>query len=73
MNDAQRATLAALRKDYEGRGVDVHGFDGEDDVVQVIVFGRITGAEIRVHRIAPDGRVSEDEATPEPRSRRSRR
>ena len=70
MNDAQRASLAALQKDYEGRGVDVHGFDGEGDVVQVIVYGRITGAEIRVHLIGPDGR---DETTPAPRSPRSRR
>ena len=68
MNDAQRASLAALQKDYEGRGVDVHGFDGQDDLVQVIVYGRITGAEIREHLIGPDGRL--DETTPAPQSRR---
>ena len=39
--------------------MDVHGFDGEGDVVQVIVYGRITGAEIRVHLIGPDGRLDE--------------
>lgn len=63
MNDAQRAGLATLRSRYGERGVDVHGFEGKDDAIHVIVYGRITGAEIAVHTIALDGRI-DDEAPP---------
>ena len=61
MNDAQRAALATLRNRYADRGVDIHGFDGERDVMHVIVYGRITGAEVAVHTIALDGHVDEEE------------
>ncbi len=60
MNDAQRARLATLRDRYGERGMDVHGLEGDDDVLHVIVYGRITGAEITVHTIALDGHVEED-------------
>jgi limonene-1,2-epoxide hydrolase len=57
MNDAQRARLATLRDRYSERGMDVHGFDGDDNLLHVIVYGRITGAEIEVHTIALDGQL----------------
>jgi hypothetical protein len=60
MNDAQRARLAALRDGYRERGMDVHGFDGDDNLIHVIVHGRITGAEIAVHTIALDGHLDEE-------------
>ena len=60
MNDAQRACLATLRDRYRERGMDVYGFDGDDDTLRVIVYARITGAEIAVHRIALDGQVEEE-------------
>jgi hypothetical protein len=60
MNDAQRARLAALRDRYRERGMDVHGFDGDDNLLHVVVYGRITGAEVAVHTIALDGHVDED-------------
>jgi len=61
MNDAQRARLASLRDRYGERGMDVHGFEGGDNQLHVIVYGRITGAEVAVHTIALDGHVTEDE------------
>jgi hypothetical protein len=61
MNDAQRARLASLRDRYGERGMDVHGFDADDNKLHVIVYGRITGAEIAVHTIALDGHMIEDE------------
>ena len=61
MNDAQRAALATLRKRYSQRGMDVHGYDGDDDALHVIVYGRITGAEVTVHTIALDGHTEEQE------------
>jgi hypothetical protein len=67
MNDAQRARLANLRERYRERGMDVHGFEGNDDVLHVVVYGRITGAEVAVHTIAFDGRVTE-EASSDPRA-----
>jgi hypothetical protein len=60
MNDAQRARLAALQDRYRERGMDVHGFDGDDNVLHVVVYGRITGAEVAVHTIAVDGHVDEE-------------
>jgi hypothetical protein len=60
MNDAQRARLAALRDRYGVRGMDVHGFDGDNNLLHVVVYGRITGAEIAVHTIALDGHVDEE-------------
>jgi hypothetical protein len=65
MNDAQRARLAALRDRYRERGMDVHGFDGDDNLLHVVVYGRITGAEVTVHTIALDGHLDE-EAEPDP-------
>ena len=65
MNDAQRARLAALRDRYRERGMDVHGFDGDDDLLHVVVYGRITGAEVAVHSIALDGHVDDDDAQPD--------
>jgi hypothetical protein len=64
MNDAQRAALATLRTRYGQRGVDIHGFEREDNTMHVIVYGRITGAEVAVHTIALDGRIH-DEAAPD--------
>jgi len=61
MNDAQRARLASLRDRYGERGMDVHGFDGGDNKIHVIVYGRITGAEVAVHTITLDGHVTEDD------------
>ena len=61
MNDAQRAALATLRKRYSQRGMDVHGYDGDDNALHVIVYGRITGAEVTVHTIALDGHTEEQE------------
>jgi hypothetical protein len=58
MNDAQRAQLAALRDRYRERGMDVHGFDEDDSLL--LVYGRITGAEIAVHTVALDGHMDED-------------
>ena len=60
MNDLQRARLAALRDRYRERGMDVHGFDGDDNLIHVIVYGRITGAETAVHTIALDGHLDEE-------------
>jgi len=60
MNDAQRTHMAALRDRYRQRGMDVHGFDGEDNLLHVVVYGRITGAEIAVHTIALDGHMGEE-------------
>ena len=60
MNDAQRARLATLRNRYGKRGMDVHGFDGDDNLLHVIVYGRITGAEVAVHTIALDGHLDEE-------------
>jgi hypothetical protein len=60
MNEAQQARLAVLRDRYSQRGMDVHGFDGDDNMLHVIVYGRITGAEIATHTIAPDGHVDEE-------------
>jgi hypothetical protein len=60
MNDAQRARLAALRDGYRERGMDVHGFDGDDNLLHVVVYGRITGAEVAVHTIALDGHLDDD-------------
>ena len=60
MNQAQRARLATLRDRYRARGMDVHGFDGDDNLLHVIVYGRITGAEIAVHTIALDGHMDEE-------------
>ena len=60
MNDAQRARLATLRDRYRERGTDVHGFDGGDNLLHVVVYGRITGAEIAVHTIALDGHVDQE-------------
>jgi hypothetical protein len=60
MDDAQRARLATLRDRYRERGMDVHGFDAGDNLPHVIVYGRITGAEIAVHTIALDGHVDEE-------------
>jgi hypothetical protein len=57
MNDVQRARLAALRDRYRERGMDVHGFDGDDNLLHVVVYGRITGAEVAVHTIALDGHI----------------
>jgi hypothetical protein len=57
MNDAQRARLATLRDRYGERGMDVHGFEGDNNMLHVIVYGRITGAEIAVHTIALDGHM----------------
>jgi hypothetical protein len=65
MNDAQRAALANLQTRYAHRGVDVHPFEGQDNTMHVIVYGRITGAEVAVHAIALDGHI-DDEATPDP-------
>ena len=67
MNEAQRAALAALRNRYSERGMDVHGFEGDDHAMHVIVYGRITGAEVAVHTIALDGHLDE-EARPAPTS-----
>ena len=39
--------------------MDVHGFDREDNLLHVVVYGRITGAEIEVHTIALDGRMDD--------------
>ena len=64
MNDAQRLRMAALRDRYRERGMDVHGFDGDDNLLHVIVYGRITGAEVAVHTIALDGHLDE-EASPD--------
>ena len=64
MNDAQRTRLATLRDHYRPRGMDVHGFDGDDDLLHVVVYGRITGAEIEAHTIAPDGSM-DDEPRPD--------
>jgi hypothetical protein len=61
MNEVQRARLAALRDRYRERGMDVHGFDGDDNLLHVVVYGRITGAEVAVHTIALDGHIDEDE------------
>ena len=61
MNELQRARLAALRDRYRERGMDVHGFDGDDNLLHVVVYGRITGAEVAVHTIALDGHIDEDE------------
>ena len=44
--------------------MDVHGFDGDDNLLHVIVYGRITGAEVAVHTIALDGHLDE-EASPD--------
>jgi len=63
MNDAQQAALATLRARYGQRGVDIHGFEREGNVMHVIVYGRITGAEVAVHTIALDGHIV-DEAAP---------
>jgi hypothetical protein len=60
MNEAQRARIATLRDRYGERGMDVHGFDGDDNLLHVVVYGRITGAEIAVHSIALDGRMDEE-------------
>jgi hypothetical protein len=61
MNEAQRARLATLRDRYRERGMDVHGFDGDDNLLHVVVYGRITGAEVAVHTIALDGVIAEDQ------------
>ena len=58
MNDAQRASLAALRRDYEGRGVDVDGFDGEDDLVQGSLRP-LPAPRSGCTSIAPHGRLAE--------------
>jgi hypothetical protein len=60
MNEAQRARLPTLRDRYGERGMDVHGLDGDDNLLHVIVYGRITGAEIAVHTIALDGHIDEE-------------
>ena len=57
MNDTQRACLATLREQYSKRGMDVHDFDGDDNLLHVVVYGRITGAEVEVHTIALDGQM----------------
>ena len=64
MNEAQRARLATLRDRYGERGMDVYGFDRDDNLLHVVVYGRITGAEVAVHTIALDGRIH-DEAAPD--------
>ncbi len=38
---------------------DIVAFDGDDNLLHVVVYGRITGAEIAVHTIALDGHVDE--------------
>ena len=69
MNEAQRARLATLRDRYGERGMDVYGFDRDDNLLHVVVYGRITGAEVAVHTIALDGHMDEeapsDSASPE--------
>ena len=60
MNDAQRVRFAALRDRYRERGMDVYGFDRDDNQLHVVVYGRITGAEIAVHTIALDGHMEEE-------------
>jgi hypothetical protein len=60
MNETQRACLATLRERYGKRGMDVHDFDGDDNLIHVVVYGRITGAEVTVHTIALDGHLDED-------------
>jgi hypothetical protein len=62
--------MAALRDRYRERGMDVHGFDGDDNLLHVIVYGRITGAEIAVNTIVLDGHMDE-EAEPRRRPRTS--
>jgi len=52
--------MAALRDRYRERGMDVHGFDGDDNLLHVVVYGRITGAEVTVHTIALDGHLDQD-------------
>lgn len=64
MNDTQRARLATMRELYRKRGMDVHGFEQDDNLVHVVIYGRITGAEVEVHTIALDGRL-DAEGTPE--------
>lgn len=49
-----------LRDRYRERGMDVHGFDGDDDLLHVVVYGRITGAEVAVHTVSLDGEMAED-------------
>jgi hypothetical protein len=60
MNDAQRVRFAALRDRYRERGMDVYGFDRDDNQLHVVVYGRITGAEVAVHTIALDGHMDEE-------------
>jgi hypothetical protein len=62
MNEAQQAALAVLRTRYAQRGVDLHGFEGEDSAMRVAVYGRITGAEVAVHTIALDGHIDDEPA-----------
>ena len=57
MNETQRACLATLRERYGKRGMDVHDFDGDDNLLHVVVYGRITGAEVEVHTIALNGQM----------------
>jgi hypothetical protein len=57
MNETQRACLATLRERYGKRGMDVHDFAGDDNLLHVVVYGRITGAEVEVHTIALDGQM----------------
>jgi hypothetical protein len=69
MNEAQRARLATLRDRYGARVMHVHGVDGDNNLLHVIDYGCITGAEIAVHTIALDGQMNEeapsDSASPE--------
>jgi hypothetical protein len=60
INGAQRARLEALRDRDGERRMDVRGFDGDDDLLHVIVYGRTTGAELAVHMIALDGQLGEE-------------
>ena len=66
--------MAALRDRYRERGMDVHGFDGDDNLLHVVVYGRITGAEVTVHTIALDGHLDEDAepGSASPNERRTR-
>lgn len=57
MNDTQRTRLATMRELYRQRGMDVHGFEQDDSLVHMVIYGRITGAEVEVHTIALDGQL----------------
>jgi hypothetical protein len=57
MYDAQRARLATLRDGYHNVAWTSTASTGGDNLLHVVVYGRLTGAEVAVHTIALDGHL----------------